>query len=53
MVDERDTSTVPHNSPKNAPPARVITVAPGSDSAVTATYTAKKINAASSMFSSR
>jgi hypothetical protein len=37
MLEANDTSTVPHNRPKIAPPASVMIAAPGSDRAVTAT----------------
>ena len=37
MVEANETITVPHSRPKIAPPASVITAAPGSDSPVTAT----------------
>jgi hypothetical protein len=37
-IDEaKETITVPHSRPNTAPPASVISAAPGSDSAVTAT----------------
>ena len=36
-VEANDTITVPHTSPKMAPAASVMTVAPGKESAVTAT----------------
>ena len=36
-VEAKDTTTVPHTSPKMAPPASVRMAAPGKDSAVTAT----------------
>ncbi|MNC93780.1 hypothetical protein D3C83_104880 [compost metagenome] len=37
MVEAKETITVPHRSPNTAPPASVITVAPGSESPVTTT----------------
>ena len=37
IVDAKDTISRPQPSPNSAPPASVITAAPGSDSAVTAT----------------
>ena len=37
MVDAKETMTVPQSTPKMAPPTRVITAAPGSDSPVTRT----------------
>ena len=37
MPDANDTSTVPHRSPKIAPPTIVMIAAPGSESPVTAT----------------
>jgi hypothetical protein len=37
MLDANDTITVPMTRPKIAPAARVITAAPGNDSAVNAT----------------
>jgi hypothetical protein len=37
MLDANDTITVPQSRPKMAPPASVMMVAPGSDSAVAAT----------------
>ena len=37
MLEAKDTSKVPTHNPNRAPPARVITAAPGSDRAVTAT----------------
>ena len=51
MLEASDTTTVPHTSPKLAPPASVKIVAPGSDSAVTATYTAKNTSDTSTGFS--
>jgi hypothetical protein len=41
MLDANDTMTVPISSPNTAPAARVRMVAPGSDSAVAATYTSR------------
>ena len=37
MVLAKDTSNSAYQNPNRAPPARVITAAPGTDSAVTAT----------------
>ena len=45
MLDANEISRVPQPRPKMAPPARVSTTAPGSDSAVASTYRPKKIRA--------
>ncbi len=37
IVLAKETSTSPYQNPNNAPPARVMMAAPGSDSPVTAT----------------
>ena len=37
MTEANDTITVPHTSPKIAPPTSVMIAAPGSESPVTAT----------------
>ena len=39
--DAKETRTVPQSRPNSAPPAKVITAAPGSDNAVTAMYIAR------------
>jgi hypothetical protein len=41
-LEANDTSTVPQSRPKMAPATSVMIAAPGSESPVTATYTAKK-----------
>ena len=41
MVEANETTIVPVTNPKTAPASKVMIAAPGSDSAVTATYTAK------------
>ena len=42
IVLANDTKNRAYQNPNKAPPANVMTAAPGSDSAVTATYPAKK-----------
>jgi hypothetical protein len=52
-LEAKDTSTMPHSRPNTAPPASVMIAAPGKESAVTATYTAKKMAAASQGLAAR